>query len=98
MNLISGRNTPAFTKDTVYRFMKMLQINWIRFTTILSARIMKEAIVPLNAEDRVNVLLIDDFMFERNRPKKTELLAKWSMSAIEIRETNTFVSFLQMQT
>ncbi len=32
MNLITGRNTPDFAKDTVYRFMKMIQINWIRFT------------------------------------------------------------------
>ena len=30
MNLIIGRNTPEFAKDTVYRFMKMIQINWIR--------------------------------------------------------------------
>lgn len=27
MNLISGRNTSAFAKDTVYRFMKMIQKN-----------------------------------------------------------------------
>ena len=76
MNLITGRNTPAFAKDTVYRFMKMIQINWIRFTTILSSRIINEAVVPLNSEDRVNVLIIDDSMFERNRSKKVELLAK----------------------
>ena len=76
MNLISGRNTPAFAKDTVYRFMKMIQINWIRFTTILAGRIIKEAIRPLDSEDRVNVLIIDDPMFERNRSKKVELLAK----------------------
>ena len=36
MSLITGRNTPGFAKDTVYRFMKMLQINWIRFTTLLA--------------------------------------------------------------
>ena len=36
MNLITGRNTPDFAKDTMYRFMKMVQINWICFTTILS--------------------------------------------------------------
>ena len=47
MNLLTGRNVPAFAKDTVYRFMKMIQINWIRFTTILSSRIINEAIVPL---------------------------------------------------
>lgn len=76
MNLITGRNTPAFAKDTVYRFTKMIQINWIRFTTILASRIIREAIVPLNSEERVNVLIIDDSMFERNRSKKVELLAK----------------------
>lgn len=76
MNLLTGRNTPDFAKDTVYRFMKMIQINWIRFTTILSCRIIKEAIVPLNSEERANVLIIDDSMFERNRSKKVELLTK----------------------
>lgn len=76
MNLITGRNTPGFAKDTVYRFMKMIQINWIRFTTILSSRIIKDAIIPLDSKDRTNVLIIDDSMFERNRSKKVELLAK----------------------
>lgn len=54
----------------------MTQINWIRFTTILSSRIIKEAIVPLNFQDRANVLSIDDSLFERNRSKRVELLAK----------------------
>lgn len=76
MNLITGRNTPNFAKEVVYRFMKMSQINWIRFTTILSARIINEAILPLNSDNRVNVLIIDDSTFERNRSKKIELLAK----------------------
>ena len=76
MNLITGRNTPDFARDTVYRFMKMIQINWIRFTTILSARIIRDAIFPLDSEERANVFIIDDSMFERNRSKKAELLAK----------------------
>ena len=76
MSLITGRNTPGFEKDTVYRFMKMIQINWIHFTTLLASRIIKDAIVPLNSKDRSNVLIIDDSMFERNRSKKVELLAK----------------------
>ena len=76
MNLLTGRNTPAFGKDTVYRFMKMVQINWLRFTTVLSAGIIKHAIIPLNSENRANVLIIDDSMFERNRSKKVELLTK----------------------
>ena len=85
MNLITGRNTPDFAKDTVYRFMKMIQINWIRFTTILSTRIIRDAILPLDSEDRANVLIIDDSMFERNRSKKVELLAKvYDLSLIHI--------------
>ena len=76
MSLVTGKNTPSFAKDTIYRFMKMVQINWIRFTTILAARIIKNAIVPLDSEERVNVLTIDDSMFERCHSKKVELLAK----------------------
>lgn len=76
MHLLSGRNTPSFAKDTVYRFMKSTQINWIRFTTVLASRIIRDAVVPLNDACRTNVLCIDDSMFERNRSKKVELLAK----------------------
>lgn len=76
MNLITGRNIPAFAKDTVYRFMKMTQINWMRFTTIVASRIIKTAIAPLTGEDRTNVLILDDSLFERSRSKKVELLAK----------------------
>ena len=76
MSLITGKNSPGFAKDTVYRFMKSIQINWIHFTTLLASRIIKDAIVPLDSEDRTNVLTIDDSLFERNRSKKVELLAK----------------------
>ena len=76
MSLITGKNSPGFAKDTVYRFMKMIQINWLHFTTLLASRIIKDAIVPLDSRDRANVLIIDDSMFERNRSKKVELLAK----------------------
>jgi len=27
MSLLTGKNTPSFAKDTVYRFMKMVQTN-----------------------------------------------------------------------
>ena len=76
MSLLTERITPDFAKGIVYRFMKMVQINWIHFTTILASRIIKDAILPLDSEDRVNVLIIDDSMFERNRSKKVELLTK----------------------
>src|SRR5699024_11716590 len=38
--------------------------------------IIRDAIVPLDSEERKNVLIIDDSLFERNRSKKVELLAK----------------------
>ncbi len=76
MDMVTERTAPAFAKDTIYRFMKMIGINWIKFTTLLSARIIKEAIVPLNNSERVNVLIIDDSTYERNRSKKVELLTK----------------------
>lgn len=72
MNPISGRNTPTFAKDTVYRFMKMAQTNWILFTTVLAGRIIKEAIIPLNPEEHVNVLIIHDSMFEHSQSQKEE--------------------------
>lgn len=76
MNLITSRNAPAFAKDAVYRFTKMVQTDWMRFTTILASGIIKNAIVPLNSEECANVLIIDDSMLEQNRSKKVELLAK----------------------
>ena len=58
MSLLTGKNTPDFAKDTVYRFMKMVQINWMSFTTILASRIINNAILPLDSEDRAIFLLL----------------------------------------
>lgn len=76
MSLMLGRNLPGFCKDTAYRFMKMCCINWIRFTTILSSRIIDRSIYDLTTDQRVNAFVIDDSMFERGRSKKVELLTK----------------------
>ena len=76
MDMITGKNNAEFAKDTIYRFMKSLYINWIGFTTLLASRIIKEKIMPLTKDERVNAFVIDDSVFERNRSKKVELLAK----------------------
>ncbi len=44
--------------------------------SLLTERIINNAILPLNSKERANVLIIDDSLFERNRSKKVELLAK----------------------
>ena len=47
------KDTVPFAKDTVYRFLNSARINWLRFTTRLSAKIIEDAIAPLTSEQRV---------------------------------------------
>ncbi len=89
MSLLTGRNTPDFAKDTVYRFMKMLQINWIRFTTILSARIIRDAILPLDSEDRAKFLSL---MIPCLNVTVQKRLNSWSKSMI-LQNINTALDF-----
>ena len=66
----------SFCKNTVYRFLNNPRINWLRFTTLLSTRIINVFMKPLTDEKRKDVFIIDDSLFDRSRSKKTELLAK----------------------
>lgn len=72
----SGRDGADFCKDTVYRLKNSARVNWLRFTTLLSAKIINKTLEKLTDKDRTNVLIIDDSMYPRDRSKKTELLAK----------------------
>ena len=76
MGILMNRAAYNLSKDTLYRFLNAAQINWLRFTSLLSARIATRTIEPLTDEQRVNVLIVDDSMFSRGRSKKVELLAK----------------------
>ena len=76
MDSKTGKSMRGFASDTVYRFQNAVHINWIRFTTILSATIMRKEFVPATGEDRINALVIDDSVFDRNRSKHVELLAR----------------------
>lgn len=76
MDMITNRLESSFAKDTVYRFMNSIHISWLRFTTVLASRIIRDSIEQLTGENRVNVLIVDDSMFERSSSKKVELLAK----------------------
>ncbi len=66
----------SFCKNTVYRFLNNPRLNWLRFTTLLSARIVNGFMKPLTDEKRKDVFIIDDSLFDRSRSRKTELLAK----------------------
>ncbi len=76
MNMLTGKHNENFAKDTVYRFLNSTSINWTKFTSLLAAKIATSTIAELTDEKRVNVLIIDDTMFERNSSKKVELLCK----------------------
>lgn len=75
MDMLSEK-APGFRKDTIYRLKNSIHINWMRFTTLLSASVIRNAIEPLTDENRRSAFIIDDSIFERNRSKKVELLAK----------------------
>ena len=76
MNMLMGTNKVDFKKDTVYRFLNSIHINWIRFTTLLSKQIISKSLTKLTDDKRVNVLIVDDTLFERSSSKRVELLAK----------------------
>ena len=76
MEMMSEKRVNSFAKDDVYRFIKSANINWLRFTTMLSSRIVNTTIEKLTDEERINVLIVDDTMFERNKSKNVELLSK----------------------
>ena len=69
----TGAFKESFSKNTFYRFLNSDKINWLRFTSLLSATIINEEIEPLTDEKRVNTFIIDDSLFNRSSCKKTEL-------------------------
>ena len=67
--MLTDKHNENFSKDTVYRFLNPTSINWTKFTSLLSARVANSTITKLTDEKRVNVLIIDDTMFERSSSK-----------------------------
>lgn len=68
----TGSFKESFSKNTFYRFLNSPKTNWLRFTTLLSKKVV-ERIEPLTDDERVNVFVVDDSLFERTSCKKTEL-------------------------
>ncbi len=65
----------SFSKNTFYRFLDSVKTNWLRFTTLLSKKVI-DSLEPLTSDDRINAFIVDDSLFERTSCKKTELGAK----------------------
>ena len=75
MELQTG-NCPNIAKDTFYRLLNSCNINWMRFTTFLATLIVNDRLMKLTDEKRVNVFIVDDTPYERNRSKAVELLSR----------------------
>ncbi|WP_144530080.1 transposase, partial [Peribacillus simplex] len=63
-------------KDAVYRFLNHAGFAWRRFLTALSITTLNK-VNALTSADRVSAFIIDDSMFERNRSKAVEMLARF---------------------
>jgi hypothetical protein len=74
--ILSSSNSAETGKDAFYRFVKSCRVNWMRFTTLLAAAVVKDVIEPLTDKTRVNVFIVDDTPYERSRSKKVELLSR----------------------
>lgn len=76
MQMVTGRYSQTFGKNTVYRFLNTARTNWERLTCMLSARIINGSIRKLTNEDRQDVFIIDDSLFRRTGGTKTELCTR----------------------
>lgn len=65
-----------FGKDTAYRLLNSITANWRRFLLLLSTRIIVQWLLPLTDETTTKVLIADDTLYNRDRSKRVELLAR----------------------
>ena len=63
-------------KDSVYRFLNSSNANWRKFLHLLCAAVLNKAILPLTAKETPKVFIVDDSLYNRNRSKNVELLAR----------------------
>ena len=75
MQMKTGRWTEGFCKNTYYRFLNSMKVNWERFCLLLSEAIIHKTIEPLTGKNRENVFIVDDTLYRRYGYKKTELSA-----------------------
>ena len=67
--------TDKIAKDTFYRFLNSCNINWRRFVHFLAGKIIRDKLENLTTQERVNVFIVDDTLYERRRSLKVELLS-----------------------
>jgi hypothetical protein len=63
-------------RDTAYRLLNSVTANWRRFLHLLSMRVIVQRLLPLTDETTTKVLVADDTLYNRDRSKRVELLAR----------------------
>lgn len=75
--LLESKKSESFPgKDTVYRFLNHAGFAWRKFLTSLSVETIQK-VEGLTSVHRITAFIFDDSMFERNRSKAVELLARF---------------------
>ena len=72
----TGSFREDFSKNTCYRFHRSARSNWLRFTTMLSEKIVNEHLRGLTSKDRADCFVVDDSLYERIGYRHTELASK----------------------
>jgi hypothetical protein len=91
--LLESNKAESFPgKDAVYRFLNHTGFAWRRFLTLLGTATLKK-VDALTSANRDSVFIVDDSMFERNRSKMVELLARFKDHA-----TGTYYKGFRMLT
>jgi hypothetical protein len=75
MQMKTGTFSEEYSKNTVYRFFDCAKISWQRFVTLLFSVIINNFMKPLTSEERKDVFIVDDSLYDRSRYKHVELLA-----------------------
>ncbi len=73
--LTMNPNDLPFMKNTAYRFLNSSRYNWGRLLLLMATSVIS-CINRLTSSDRVNVLIADDSLYDRNRSKNVELLSR----------------------
>ena len=60
----TGSFKEDFSRNAYYRFLRNAHANWLRFTTLLSEKIINGHLCDLTSEDRVDCFVVDDSLFK----------------------------------
>jgi hypothetical protein len=79
---LDSDDKPDFCKNVVYRLLNSVRYNWHKFLLLLASAVIKERIETLTSDDRVNVFIVDDSIYERGRSKEVVPTIVWWLTRL----------------